>query len=116
MMLNIDGCTSGPDGCYNRHMRKIWHATKRFMSVSWLVAAPLVIVIAIVALGLVLWLTSQIVGSLFGPEAADAYLYEFAMVLGMLFWVAVIGVPIYAIVSSIKSRRKTVAKDSDKLS
>jgi hypothetical protein len=91
-------------------MRKFWPAIKRFLSVSWLVAAPLVIVIAIVGLGLVLWLSSQIVGLLFGTEAADAYVYEFAMVLGMLFWVAVIGVPIYAIVSYIRSRRKRSEK------
>jgi hypothetical protein len=76
------------------------------MAVSWLVAAPMVIVVAIIGLGLVLWLTSQIVGLLFGPEAAEAYTYDFAIVMGMLFWVAVIGVPVYAIVSYIKSRRK----------
>ena len=100
-------------GCYKRHMKKIWRAFMRLVSVSWLVAAPLVIVIAIVGLGLVLSLTSQIAGLLFGPEAADAFFYDFVMGLGMLFWVAIIGVPIYAIVSYLKSKRKQPQKTTN---
>jgi hypothetical protein len=87
-------------------MKKLWHAIKNFISVSWLVAAPLVIVVAIVCLGLIWWLISQIVGLLFGSEAADVFFYDIATMLGMLFWLAIIGVPIYAVVSYVKSRRK----------
>ena len=87
-------------------MRKLWQATRRLISASWLAAAPLVIVIAIVALGLLLWVTSQIVGLLIGPETADAFIYDFAILMSILFWIAIIGVPIYAIASYIRSKRK----------
>lgn len=87
-------------------MRKLWQATRRLISVSWLVAAPLVVVVGIVILGLLLWLTSQIVGHLFGAEAVDSFIYDFGILMGMLFWVALIGVPIYAAIYYIKSRRR----------
>jgi hypothetical protein len=86
-------------------MRKLWQAIRQLISVSWLVAAPLVVVIGIIILGLLLWLTSQIVSLLFGAEAVDSFIYDFGILLGMLFWVAIIGVPVYAIVCYIKSRR-----------
>lgn len=95
-----------PVGCYKCHMKKLWRAIRHSISISWLVAAPMVIVIAIVGLGLVLWLTSQIAGILFGPEAADTFFYGFATVLGMLFWVAIIGGPICAVIAYVKSKRK----------
>jgi hypothetical protein len=91
--------------CYKRHMRKLWQAIRRLISVSWLVAAPLVVVIGIIILGLLLWLTSQIFSLLFGAEAVDSFIYDFGILMGMLFWVAIIGVPVYAIVCYIKSRR-----------
>ena len=86
-------------------MRKLWQAIRRLISVSWLVAAPLVVVIVIVGLGLLLWLTSRIVGFLFGADAVDSFIYDVGILMGMLFWVALIGAPIYAIVSYVKSRR-----------
>ena len=86
-------------------MRKLWQAIKRLISVSWLVAAPLVVVVGILVLGLLLWLTSQIVGLLFGAEAVDSFIYDVGILMSMLFWAALIGAPIYAIVSYINSRR-----------
>jgi hypothetical protein len=91
-------------GCNKRHI-KFWHAIRRLISVSWLVAAALVIVFLIFVLYSVLKLTEFLVGLVFGPEAADAFVMNFFMAMEMLFWVAIIGVPIYALVSYAKHRR-----------
>jgi hypothetical protein len=87
-------------------MRKLWQAIRRLISVAWLVAAPLVIVIAIVALGVLLGIASQTVSRVFGTAAADSFIYDFGILMGILFWVAIVGVPIYAAVSYTRSKRK----------
>jgi hypothetical protein len=85
---------------------RFWHAIRRFISVSWLVAAPLVIVFLIFVLFLLLKLLEFLIGIVFGPEAAEAFVINFFLLMGMLFWPAIIGVPIiWAFVSNMKSKR-----------
>jgi len=85
---------------------KFWHAIKRFILVSWLVAAPLVIVFLIFVLFLFLKLIEFLVGLLFGPEAAEVFIINLFLLMGALFWPVIIGAPIsYAIYSYVKHLR-----------
>ncbi len=49
-----------------------------------------------------------LVGLVFGPEAAEAFVLNLFLLMGLLFWPAIIGVPIiYGFVSYImKVKRK----------
>lgn len=84
---------------------RFWHAIRRFISVSWLVAAPLAIVVLIVALFLLLQLTEFLVGRVFGPDAAEAVVANVFVVMGMLIWAALVGIPVYGVVSYVRCRR-----------
>jgi len=52
---------------------KFVQAIRRFISNAWLVTAPLVILVLLVAIPLVLAVVGAIIGRAFGPEAAENY-------------------------------------------
>jgi len=60
-------------------------AIRRFISTTWLVAAPLVVVALLVAIPLCLGIVGAIVGRVFGPQAAEAY---GDILFGAMMWAA----------------------------
>lgn len=68
---------------------KFWHAIRRFISVSWLVAPFLVIIVFII----ISFLFVQVIDLLISTEAAATFGYGVFMLMVLL---AMIGVPIYA--------------------
>ena len=85
---------------------RFWHAIRRFISVSWLVAAPLVIAFLIIVLFLFLKLLEFLIGIVFGPEAAEAFVINFFLLMGMLFGPAILGAPIiWVFVSYMKFKQ-----------
>jgi len=85
---------------------KFWRSIRRFVVVWWFAAAPLVILVLILALFLLLQLIAWLVGLVFGPAAAEALVANVFLVIGMLFWPALLGLGIYALVSYVRSKRK----------
>ena len=76
---------------------KFWHAIRQFISVSWLVAPFLVIIVFII----ISFLFVQVIDLLISTEAAATFGYGVLMVL-----LAIIGVPIYALASYLRSEQK----------
>ena len=52
---------------------KTLQALRRFISTSWLVAGPLVLLLLLIAVPLLLAIIDAIVGRVFGPDAAEAF-------------------------------------------
>jgi preprotein translocase subunit SecG len=77
-----------------KSVQAIW----RFISTSWLVAAPLVIVVLLVVGLALLGIAHAIIGSVFGAETADNFLADTMAWAAMVFVLALLlGLPIYAI-------------------
>ena len=72
-------------------------AIRRFISTSWLVAAPLVILVLLVAGLALLGIVDAIVGSVFGAEAADNFLADTMAWGAMVFVLAILGLLIYGL-------------------
>jgi preprotein translocase subunit SecG len=70
-------------------------AIRRFISTSWLVAAPLVIVVLLVAGLALLGIVDAIIGSVFGEEAADNFLADTMAWGAMVFVLALLGLLTY---------------------
>ena len=64
---------------------KFVQAIRRFFATSWLVAAPLIIVVGLVAVLIFLAIVQAIVGRVFGDQAAD---YFASLWFGALMWAA----------------------------
>jgi hypothetical protein len=101
-------------GCYKRQM-KYWYAIRRLLSVSWLAAAPLVILVLILVLFLLLQLIAWLVGLVFGHEAAEALVVNVFLLMGMLFWPALLGVPNYALLCEVKTKVIGESRQRDRL-
>jgi hypothetical protein len=76
---------------------KSMQAMQRFISTSWLVAAPLVIVVLLVVGLALLGFVYAIVGSLFGAEVAENFIANATVLFGMAFELGLLGLVIYAI-------------------
>jgi hypothetical protein len=78
---------------------KFWLAIKRFISVAWLVAAPIVIIVLWFGPYMFLGLVSLLAGLAFGPEAArevDEYVYGLGLLEGAFLGLAFLFLPFYA--------------------
>jgi uncharacterized membrane protein len=75
---------------------KSMQAIRRFISTSWLVAAPLVIVVLLIVGLALLGIVDAIVGSVFGAEAADNFIANAMVLFGMAFELGLLGLVIYA--------------------
>jgi preprotein translocase subunit SecG len=76
---------------------KFIQAIRRFILNSWLVAAPLVILVLLVAGLALLGIVDAIVGSVFGAEAADNFLADTMAWGAMVFVLAILGLLIYGL-------------------
>ena len=72
-------------------------AIRRFVSNAWLVAAPLVIVVLLVAGLALLGVVYAIVGSVFGAETADNFLANAMVSFWIAFELALLGLAVYGI-------------------
>jgi hypothetical protein len=71
-------------------------AIRRFISNSWLVAAPLVILVLLIGGLAFLGIVYAIVGYVFGAEAADNFIANAMVLFGMAFELGLLGLVIYA--------------------
>ena len=86
---------------------------KGFISVAWLVAAPLVILLILFAIPVFVWLVMLLAELVFGPEGAQTVygLYFLAIFfIALAFWPAAIitigGLLIYAAIHYMNSKAK----------
>jgi hypothetical protein len=74
-------------------IQAIW----RFISASWLVAAPLVILVLLVGVFALLGIICAIIEHVLGPETADNFLANAMVLLTIAFELALLGLVIYGI-------------------
>jgi hypothetical protein len=74
-------------------VRAIW----RFISASWLVAAPLVILALLAAIFVFLAIGQAIIGRAFGADAADNFIANAMVALAMALELALLGLLAYGL-------------------
>jgi hypothetical protein len=76
---------------------KAIQAIRRFISTSWLVAAPLVVIVLLIAGMALLAIADSIVEHLFGAEAADNFLANTMVSLWIALELALVALIIYGL-------------------
>jgi len=76
---------------------KAIHAIWRFVATSWLVAAPLVVIVLIVAFLALLAIVDAIVGHFYGSDVADNFLANTMVSLWIAIEFAIVALIIYGL-------------------
>jgi hypothetical protein len=87
---------------------KAIHAIWRFVTTPWLVAAPLVIIVLLIAGMVLLAAVDSIVEHLFGVEAADNFLANTMVSLWIAIEIGLVGLIIYGL---FRLARRLLRKD-----
>ena len=88
---------------------KATHAIWRFVTTSWLVAAPLVIIVLLIGGMALLAIVDSIVEHLFGAEAADNFLANTMVSLWIAIEIGLVGLIIYGL---FRLARRLLRKDA----